>query len=134
MQETNNPVMQWHKSLNNKDFSLLFNILDDKFLFFSPVVFKPKDKYMGFIYLIAASKTFLNADNFKYTRQIIGKQDAMLEFNCTIDGVEINGVDTFKWNQEGKFVEMKVLLRPQKSLEVIQKTMEQHLFNPEIWR
>ena len=134
MQETNNPVMQWHKSLDNKDFSLLFNILDDKFLFYSPVVFKPKDKYMGFIYLIAASKTFLNADNFKYTRQIIGKQDAMLEFNCTIDGVEINGVDTFKWNHEGKFVEMKVLLRPQKSLEVIQKTMEQHLFNPEIWR
>ncbi len=33
-----------------------------------------------------------------------------------------------------KFTEMKVYLRPQKSLQVIQQEMEKHLTNPQIWR
>ena len=48
--------------------------------------------------------------------------------------IQVNGVDTFKWNEEGKFTEMKVLLRPQKSLDLIQQEMEKNLLNPEIWR
>ena len=48
----------------------------------------------------------------------------MLEFSCEISGIQVNGVDTFKWNEEGKFTEMKVLLRPQKSLDLIQQEME----------
>ena len=129
-----NPIDNWHKSLKEPNLSLLYETLDDEFLFYSPVVFRPKEKYMGFIYLIAASRTFLTAENFTYSREIIGENDAMLEFRCEINGIQINGVDTFKWNEEGKFTEMKVLLRPQKSLDLIQQEMEKHLLNPEIWR
>ena len=133
MQKTN-PIDNWHKSIKEPNLSLLYDTLDDNFLFYSPVVFRPKEKYMGFIYLIAASRTFLTADKFNYSREIVGKNDAMLEFSCEINGIQINGVDTFKWNEEGKFIEMKVLLRPQKSLDLIQQEMEKHLLNPEIWR
>ena len=89
---------------------------------------------MGFIYLIAASKAFLTAENFRYVREIKSNHNAMLEFNCEIDGIQVNGIDTFKWNDEMKFTEMKVYLRPQKSLQVIQQEMEKHLTNPQIWR
>ena len=133
MQEIN-PIDNWHRSIKEPNLSLLYETLDDEFLFYSPVVFRPKEKYMGFIYLIAASRTFLTAENFNYSREIIGENDAMLEFRCEINGIQINGVDTFKWNEEGKFTEMKVLLRPQKSLDLIQQEMEKHLLNPEIWR
>lgn len=133
MQEIN-PIDNWHRSIKEPNLSLLYETLDDEFLFYSPVVFRPKEKYMGFIYLIAASRTFLTAENFTYLREIIGENDAMLEFRCEINGIQINGVDTFKWNEEGKFTEMKVLLRPQKSLDLIQQEMEKHLLNPEIWR
>lgn len=129
-----NPIDKWHSSIKEPNLSLLYETLDDEFLFYSPVVFRPKEKYMGFIYLIAASRTFLTAENFNYSREIIGENDAMLEFRCEINGIQINGVDTFKWNEEGKFTEMKVLLRPQKSLDLIQQEMEKHLLNPEIWR
>ena len=129
-----NPIDNWYKSIKEPNLSLLYETLDDEFLFYSPVVFRPKEKYMGFIYLIAASRTFLTAENFTYSREIIGENDAMLEFRCEINGIQINGVDTFKWNEEGKFTEMKVLLRPQKSLDLIQQEMEKHLLNPEIWR
>ncbi|GIS04890.1 MAG: hypothetical protein CM15mP107_5100 [Bacteroidota bacterium] len=76
---------------------------------------------MGFIYLIAASKAFLNAEDFRYVREIKSNHNAMLEFNCEIDGIQVNGIDTFKWNDEMKFTEMKVYLRPQKACKLFNK-------------
>ena len=134
MQKTTDPVINWHKSLKDADYNLLYNTLDDGFTFFSPVVHRPKDKHMGFLYLIAASKAFLGAENFQYVREIKNDNNAMLEFNCEIDGIQVNGIDTFQWNDEMKFTEMKVYLRPQKSLFVIQQAMEKHLKNPLNWR
>ena len=131
-QELIDPVINWHKSLEDSDYNLLYELLDEEFTFFSPVVHRPKDKHMGFIYLIAASKAFLNAEDFRYVREIKSNHNAMLEFNCEIDGIQVNGIDTFKWNDEMKFTEMKVYLRPQKSLQVIQQEMEKHLTNPQI--
>ena len=133
-QELIDPVINWHKSLEDSDYNLLYELLDEEFTFFSPVVHRPKDKHIGFIYLIAASKAFLNAEDFRYVREIKSNHNAMLEFNCEIDGIQVNGIDTFKWNDEMKFTEMKVYLRPQKSLQVIQQEMEKHLTNPQIWR
>ena len=97
-QELIDPVINWHKSLEDSDYNLLYELLDEEFTFFSPVVHRPKDKHMGFIYLIAASKAFLNAENFRYVREIKSNHNAMLEFNCEIDGIQVNGIDTFKWN------------------------------------
>ena len=36
----------------------------------------------------------------------------MLEFQVEIEGVNVNGVDMIKWDDEGKIVEFKVLVRP----------------------
>ena len=115
------------------DPNILYDVLDDSFEFFSPAVFKSKEKYMGFIYLMAASETFLGK-NFSYKRQIIGEDNAVLEFECTIDDVAVNGVDLFKWNEDNKFTEMKVMIRTEKALEAVKSVMTQHLMRPEIWR
>ena len=101
--------------------------------FFSPAVFKSKEKHMGFIYLMAASETFLGKD-FKYKREIMNDDNAVLEFECIINGVEVNGVDLFKWNKSNKFTEMKVMIRTEKALEAVKSEMSKHLMRPEIWR
>ena len=110
MENRTNPVDAWHLSLEKNDPNILYDVLDDSFEFFSPAVFKSKEKYMGFIYLMAASETFLGKD-FSYKRQIIGEDNAVLEFECTINDVAVNGVDLFKWNEDNKFTEMKVMIR-----------------------
>ena len=133
MDDRLHPVDAWHLSLEKNDPSVLYDVLDDSFEFFSPAVFKSKEKYMGFIYLMAASETFLGK-NFSYKRQIIGEDNAVLEFECTIDDVAVNGVDLFKWNEENKFTEMKVMIRTEKALEAVKSVMTQHLMRPEIWR
>ena len=83
MENTLNPVDAWHLSLEKSDPKILYDVLDDSFEFFSPAVFKSKEKYMGFIYLMAASETFLGKD-FKYKREIMNDDNAVLEFECII--------------------------------------------------
>ncbi len=133
MENRANPVDAWHLSLEKNDPNILYDVLDDSFEFFSPAVFKSKEKYMGFIYLMAASETFLGKD-FSYKRQIIGEDNAVLEFECTINDVAVNGVDLFKWNKDNKFTEMKVMIRTEKALDAVKSEMTKHLMRPEIWR
>ena len=133
MENRTNPVDAWHLSLEKNDPNILYDVLDDSFEFFSPAVFKSKEKYMGFIYLMAASETFLGKD-FSYKRQIIGEDNAVLEFECTINDVAVNGVDLFKWNKDNKFTEMKVMIRTEKALDAVKSEMTKHLMRPEIWR
>jgi|TARA_B100002052_G_scaffold18542_1_gene14715 hypothetical protein len=133
MENRANPVDAWHLSLEKNDPNILYDVLDDSFEFFSPAVFKSKEKYMGFIYLMAASETFLGKD-FSYKREIIGEDNAVLEFECTINDVAVNGVDLFKWNEDNKFTEMKVMIRTEKALDAVKSEMTKHLMRPEIWR
>ena len=127
------PVDAWHLSLEKNDPNILYDVLDDSFEFFSPAVFKSKEKYMGYIYLLAASQSFLTGD-FKYTRELVDDKQAVLEFECTMDGVTVNGIDMFKWNENNKLTEMKVMIRTEKALEAVKQEMTKHLSNPEVWR
>lgn len=133
MHATTNPIEIWHKTILDNDPSELFSILDDSFQFYSPAVFKSKEKYMGYIYLLAASQSFLTSD-FKYTREIIDKEQAVLEFECTMGGVTVNGIDMFKWNSNNKLTEMKVMIRTEKALDAVKQEMTKNLSKPELWR
>ncbi len=89
----------------------------------APVVHIPqRGKAITKLYLAAAFKVFFNP-SFRYVRQIIGPNDAMLEFETEIDGISVNGVDIIKWNSDGKIVESKVMLRPLKPVNVIHEHM-----------
>ena len=73
-------------------------------------------------YLSAAFSVFFNP-TFRYVREIVGERDAMLEFETTIDGILVNGVDIVKWNQDDKIVEFKVMVRPLKAIQLIHERM-----------
>ena len=46
-----------------------------------------------------------------------------LEFQVKIDGLSVNGVDLIKWNDDGKIVEFKVMVRPLKAINLIHQKM-----------
>lgn len=56
-------------------------------------------------------------------REITGPRDAALEFQVEIDGISVNGVDMLKWDDAGRIVEFKVLIRPLKALNLIHQKM-----------
>jgi hypothetical protein len=117
------PVARWHEVVARRDASLLDALLADDVVFLSPVVHTPqRGKALTRAYLGAALGVFLNP-TFRYVREIAGSNDAMLEFETVIDGVQVNGVDLLKWNDEGRITEFKVMLRPLKAVNLIHERM-----------
>ena len=118
-----NTITTWHRLVTNRDVGGLASILADEVIFHSPIIHTPQiGKAIAQRYLTAAFSVFFN-DSFRYVRQVVGDCDAVLEFLVEIDGVTVNGVDMIKWNDDGKIVEFKVMLRPLKGINLIHQKM-----------
>jgi hypothetical protein len=101
----------------------LNDFLADEVVFHSPVVATPQvGKPITTAYLTAAMQVFGN-ETFKYVREIIDVQGAVLEFELVIDGIRINGVDMLRWNASNQLIEFKVMLRPLKAVNIIHQKM-----------
>ena len=99
------------------------HILTDRVTFYSPVVHAPRiGKAITLQYLSAALRVFFN-ESFRYVRELAGPNDAVLEFQVEIEGIAVNGVDMIKWNDAGKIVEFKVMIRPLKAINLIHQKM-----------
>ena len=124
---TPHPIDAWHDLVRSNDPAGLDRLLADDAVFVSPIVHTPqRGKALTRAYLAAAFQVFFNPA-FRYVREIRGAQDAMLEFETEIDGVAVNGVDIIRWNDEGRIVEFKVMVRPLKAIELIHRRMAEML-------
>ena len=127
MTDTEHPLALWHRIVWNRDPAGLDALLDPDVVFFSPVVHAPQSgKALATMYLGAALHVFGNP-TFRYVREIVGPGDAMLEFETELDGIVVNGVDILRWNDAGRVVEFKVMLRPLKAINLIHQKMAQML-------
>ncbi|NPC57589.1 nuclear transport factor 2 family protein [Caenimonas soli] len=113
----------WHELVRSRNARGLNSLLADNVVFHSPVVHTPQaGKAITIQYLSAAFHVFFN-ESFKYVREVTGPSDAVLEFQVDIDGISVNGVDMLKWDDEGRIVEFKVLIRPLKAINLIHQKM-----------
>jgi len=113
----------WHDLVRNKDASALNDLIAEDAVFYSPVMHTPQvGKKLVIGYLTAAAQVFLNG-SFHYLRELIGTNEAMLEFKVVIDDIEVNGIDHIQWNDDNQIVSFKVWLRPLKGIQIIQQTM-----------
>jgi hypothetical protein len=105
----------------------LDNILADNVVFHSPIVHTPQvGKPITTLYLTAALYVFAN-DSFKYLREVISNNNAVLEFSTVIEGITVNGVDMITWGADGRITEFKVMVRPLKAINLIYKMMGEML-------
>ena len=117
------PIERWHAIVRDRDPRGLDALLADDVVFHSPVVHRPQPgKAITTVYLTAAFHVFFN-DTFRYVREITGPRDAALEFMVTIDGIEVNGVDMLRWNDDGRITDFKVMIRPMKGIQLIHAKM-----------
>ena len=119
-----NPLAQWHELVKKRSMAGLGEILAEDSVFLSPVAYTPKPSKIQVIQYLTAAMALLGNDSFHYVREIIGPNDAALEFEVVLDGVQINGVDLIKWNEAGKITEFKVMLRPLKGITTVQQHMQ----------
>jgi len=117
-------IETWHQLVKNADPSLLEDLLDKEVVFHSPVVHTPVvGKKIVELYLASAMQVLFN-NTFTYTREIVSKNDAVLEFEVEIDGIYLNGVDLICWNDDQKITDFKVMIRPLKAVNLIHEKMQ----------
>jgi ketosteroid isomerase-like protein len=120
-------LARWQELAKQRDVAGLDDLLADDVVFHSPVVHTPqRGKQVASQYLAAAFHVFSDP-SFRYVREISGSHDAVLEFEVEIDGIAVNGVDMIRWNDAGRIVEFKVMLRPLKAINLIHRKMGEML-------
>lgn len=130
-------LSDWHQHLRGDLPGGLDALLAEDVVFYSPIVFTPqRGKEITKLYLQAASNTFSEGKGsdpsraasgegkaFRYAVEVMGGNTAVLEFESTIDGKYINGVDIITCNDEGKIVEFKVMIRPLQAVNWMHQRM-----------
>jgi hypothetical protein len=118
-----NTLATWHKILQNHDLALLDEVLAEDCVFLSPIVHKPQEgRELTKLYLTGALNVF--NDSFCYVKEVVTPQHAVLEFTCDLDGIIVNGVDIMTFNDAGKIVEFKVMVRPLKAINLLHQRMQ----------
>jgi len=118
-----NTVELWHKILHERDMDRLDDLLADDCVFLSPVVHTPqKGRELTRLYLTAAFALF--NDSFHYVKEVVTPRHAVLEFMCDLDGIVVNGVDIMTFDEAGKIIEFKVMVRPLKAVTILHGKMK----------
>ena len=130
-------IKKWHDHIKGEFPGGFDELLADDVIFYSPIVFSPqKGKDLTTLYLMAAGNTFggdqsrdgtLQESSFKYTKEVLDGNQAILEFETQIDGKYVNGVDIITFNDEGKIIEFKVMIRPLQAVNIIHEKMQEML-------
>jgi len=139
-------IEKWHAHLRGDLEGGLEELLDEDVTFWSPIVHSPQQgREITTMYLLAAGQalpgdaepvaeaddaapsseqtTVPSSGSFRYTKQVLQGDTAVLEFETTVEGLYVNGVDIIRCNGEGRIVEFRVMVRPLKAVNAVHRQM-----------
>ncbi len=128
-------IAKWHANLRGQLPGGLDELLDDDVVFYSPIVFTPqRGKAITKLYLQAAGQTLpgepreessvpSTSSAFHYTKEVLAGDTAVLEFETTVGGKYVNGVDIIRCNEQGRIVEIRVMIRPLQAINLVHAQM-----------
>lgn len=120
-------IARWHRYLGGELPGGLDELLADDVVFYSPVVYTPqRGKPVTSQYLEAASRT-LAGETFRYTKQVLSGEIAVLEFETSVAGKHVNGVDIIRCDDAGRIVEFRVMMRPLQGIQAVHEQMGRQL-------
>lgn len=115
-------LSRWEEVIKSQDLTQLNELLAEDVTFYSPVVHTPQEgKFMTAMYLMGAGQVL--KDDFNYKQKIIQGLKGVLEFQCKIDDIIVNGVDIIELNEDGKIINFKVMVRPIKAIHKLHEMM-----------
>jgi hypothetical protein len=132
-------VARWHAFVQGEDPNALEALLDDDVVLYSPIVFTPqRGKQTTTLYLQAAARTFPGdaahssergegesspGGGFRYTKSAMNVDTAFLEFETTMEGKYVNGIDIIRCNELARIVEFRVMIRPLQAVNLVHRQM-----------
>lgn len=135
---------RWHDHMDGRLEGGLDAILHQDVVFLSPIVFTPQRGIdVTKTYLSAAGGTLggeqpdgASADDatsdegdvaskaFRYTKEILDGHHGVLEFETTVEGKYVNGIDMITCDDDGMITEFKVMLRPLQAINLVHAQMK----------
>ena len=119
-------VEKWEQFLAGELPEGLAGLLADDVVFYSPIVYTPqRGKDVTTMYLQAAAQTLPGDGDqpFRYTKQLLAGDLAVLEFETSLEGKYVNGVDIIRCDDAGRIVEFRVMLRPLQAVNAVHEAM-----------
>jgi hypothetical protein len=115
-----------------RDVGAMEALLSDDVVFRSPAVFKPYEgKQATMVVLDAVTRVF---EHFRYTRSYA--EDAasghVLVFEATVAGRSLEGIDMLRFDEAGRIVDFRVMVRPLSGLNALVERMGEVI--PEVMR
>ncbi len=119
-----NVMERWHDIVKQKDPDLLDDLLAEDCVFYSPIVHTPQQGRELTKWYLAAAMQVLGGESFRYVREVVDGNQAVLEFMGENEGIAINGVDMITWNENGQIDSFKVMVRPLKAINLLHAQMK----------
>lgn len=118
--DTKAGLARWHAVIaQGSDPEALRAIIREDAVFHSPVVHTPqRGRALVVAYLAAAGQTLGNA-HFRYVRELVDGENALLEFETELDGIHVNGIDLIRFDADGLIADFKVMVRPLKAVNAV---------------
>jgi hypothetical protein len=130
-------IEKWHAHLRGQLPGGLDELLDDDVVFYSPIVYTPQEgKAITTLYLNAAGQALPgdpqsagssskneSGGGFHYTKTVLSGDTAVLEFETTVEGKYVNGVDIIRCNDQGRIIEFRVMIRPLQAINLVHQQM-----------
>ena len=119
-------LKRWHDVIESGDPSRLPAIIAEDAVFRSPAVHTPQEgRDLVTAYLAGAMKVL--GPEFRYDDEWVGERDAVLLFASTVDGLQVQGIDLIRWDDEGQIADFTVMIRPFKALQAVMGRMLEEL-------
>jgi predicted SnoaL-like aldol condensation-catalyzing enzyme len=117
-------LAHWHRVMQaGNQPADLAELIAENAVFHSPVVHTPQQGRAKVIQYLAAAGQVLGSANFRYVRELVDGDEALLEFVDELDGIKINGIDLIRFDRAGKIVDFKVMVRPLKAVNKLWELM-----------
>ena len=114
-------IDQWHQMMATGRYDGLQELLSRDCVFWSPVVHTPqRGRDLTLMYLTAAGQVF--DTGFQYVREVRSGDTAVLEFECSVDDIHVNGIDMIQV-ENNQIIDFKVMIRPLKAVNKIHEKM-----------
>ena len=117
-------LQRWHRVVEEQDAALLAELLTEDAVFVSPVLHRPvAGRDLVIWYLTGAMQVLGVGRDFRYVREVVSGDTAVLEFETEVDGLIVNGVDMIRFDDDDRITEFKVMLRPLSGIHAVKERM-----------
>ena len=119
-------LRRWHDVVASRDATHLPGLIAEDAVFRSPAVHTPQEgRDLVTAYLSGAFVVL--GPELSYTDEWVREHDAVLRFTTVVGGLQVEGIDLIRWDDDGQIVDFTVMIRPFKALQAVMGRMLEEL-------